>query len=61
MSAWTIAEEETYIVNTLKRYDPKIESLIERCHHARLHETVSQQVRQEYFQYEPFYVAREPG
>ena len=45
MSAWTVAEEDLYIVNTLKRYDPKIESLIERCHHARLHETATQTVR----------------
>lgn len=37
MSTWTVGDEEQYIIKVLKRYDPKVESLVERCHHARLY------------------------
>ena len=37
MSAWTVEDEEKYILEVLKRYDPKVVSLVERCHHARLY------------------------
>jgi hypothetical protein len=40
MSTWTVGEEEEFILDVLKRYDPKVDSVVERCHHARLHETV---------------------
>lgn len=45
MSTWTVSEEQEYILNVLRRYDAKVECLIERCHHARLHEATAVNVR----------------
>lgn len=54
MSTWTVADEEAYILDVLRRYDPKVVSLVERCHHCRLHDASSKNVClpiYRYFQY----------
>lgn len=43
-NTWTVADEEKFILEVLTRYDPKVVALVERCHHARLHDAVVKNV-----------------